>query len=95
MLTGRRRPGLSVAPLRKRVRGRAPGGLGIVFARAGHRKRQWKAGKVGPLGDRGATRRWGERLADGRRVRCPAELTSEWAGGGEHKKARHNRAGME
>ncbi len=94
VLTGRRRPGLPVAPLRKRVRGRGPRGRGIVVARACPRWRQGKAGKVGPSGDRGATGSQGELQADGQWVRFPAELNSGRTGGGEHKKARLCRDGV-
>ena len=92
--TGRRRPGLSVAPLRKFVRGRGPGGRSIVVARACLRARQGKAGKVGPSGDRGATGNQGGLQADGQWVRFPAELNSGRAGGDEHKNARRCRDGV-
>ena len=94
MSTGRRRPGLSVAPLRKFVRGRGPGGRSIVVARACLRALQGKAGKVGPSGDRGATGNQGGLQADGQWVRFPAELNSGRAGGDEHKNARRCRDGV-
>jgi hypothetical protein len=92
--TGRRRPGLPVAPLRKFVRRRGPGGRGIVVARACPWSRQGKAGKVGPSGDRGVTGSQGELQADGQWVRFPAELNSGRAGGGEHKNRRRCRDGV-
>jgi hypothetical protein len=94
VLTGRRRPGLPVAQLRKRVRGRGPGGRSIVVARACSWSRQGKAGKVGPSGDRGATGIQGELQADGQWVRFPAERNPGRAGGGEHKIARRCRDGV-
>ena len=40
--TERRRPGFVFAPLRERFRGRGPGVLGFVLARALHWERRWE-----------------------------------------------------
>ena len=92
--TGRRWPGLLFAPLRERFRGRGPGVLCFVLARALVGRGGGKARRAGLLGGRGAVGRRGVRLAGEQWALCAAKLTLARAGGGEDKKARSCRDSM-
>ena len=54
--TGRRRPGLLLAPLRERFRGRGPGVLCFVLARALRWERRGEGEEGGPVGRTGRGR---------------------------------------
>ena len=92
--TGRRRPGLLFAPLRERFRGRGPGVLCFVLARALRWRGGGKARRAGLVGGGGAVGRRGVRLAGEQWALRAAKLTLARAGGGEDKKARSCRDSM-